>query len=300
MWIFLSLTCAGLLAVISLADKRLLDYHLPSLSTLYLWVALTLAVYVVCALALNGAPRDASWLVALIALGSGLSLGAGYALVFVGLKAGEASRAIAISQIHPIFVALLATLILGERLLTVQWSAILLVVLGVILVSLPAWPPGRAAFRPSVGFWALMTAGLCLGAGYFAAKVALVESSFATVFIYQQTGTMLAFLPFGRPRVWGELLQALGSRTTVALLLIGEGALPLLFLAGSLYATYLGPVSLVSAFLSTTPMFVFILATLISLGPRRLLDETVTRSALAVKFIAIAMIVAGVGALSLF
>ena len=297
MWIFLALTSAATLAVVNLTDKRLLDHHLPNLSTLYLWVALGLVAYIAGALALFGIPTGASATAVLAALGSGLSLGIGYALLFVGLKVAEASRAVAVAQIYPIFVALLAVFFLGERLVAMQWAAITLVVLGTMLVSLPAVPLDWSAARPSRGTPALLACGLLLGAGFFAAKLALAESSFPAVFIYQQIGTLVAFLPFGRPRVWGQLFRAMRRRSTVALLVVGEGALPLVVVAGALQATNLGPVSLVSAFLATTPLFVFILATLLSHSRWGLMDEAINRQALALKFVAIAMIVAGVSAL---
>ena len=129
--------------------------------------------------------------------------------------------------------------------------------------------------------------------------MALEESSFPTVFIYQQIGALVVFLPFGRPRVWGQLFGAMRSRQTVLLLVVGEGLLPLVVVAGALQAANLGPISLVSAFLATTPLFVFILATLLSRGRWQLMEEAITRRALTLKFVAIAMIVAGVGALGL-
>ena len=225
MWIILALTAAATLAVVNLTDKRLLDHHLPGLSTLYLWVALGLVVYIVGAVAIFGIPRDASPAIVLVALASGFSLGAGYALLFVGLKVAEASRAVAISQIYPIFVAFLAVFFLGEKLIPLQWAAITLVVLGTMLVSLPAIPKRLAELKPSRGAPALLGSGLLLGAGFFAAKVALEESSFPTVFIYQQIGALAVFLPFGRPRVWGQLFGAMRSRQTVLLLVVGEGLL---------------------------------------------------------------------------
>ena len=300
MWILLALAAAATLSVVNLTDKRLLDHHLPGLSTLYLWVALGLIVYIVGAVAIFGIPRDTSPAIVLVALASGLSLGAGYALLFVGLKVAEASRAVAISQIYPIFVAFLAVFFLGERLTPLQWAAITLVVLGTMLVSLPAIPNRLAELKPSRGSPALLACGLLLGAGFFAAKVALEESSFSTVFIYQQLGTLLVFLPFARPRVWGQLFGAMRSHQTVLLLVVGEGLLPLVVVAGALQAANLGPISLVSAFLATTPLFVFILATLLSQGRWQLMEEAITRRALTLKFVAIAMIVAGVGALGFF
>ena len=300
MWILISLVTAATLAVVNLSDKRLLDRHLPNLDCLYAWVAFALVIYILGAISIFGVPTDSSAPYILAALGSGLSLGIGYALLFVALKVDEASRAVAISQVYPIVVALLAVPFLGERLNSLQWAAVLLVVLGSILISLPASPNGLAAPRLSRGVPASVASGLFLGVGLFAAKVALEDASFVTVFIYQQVGTLLAFLPFCRPRVCVQLVGAMRNPRTVALLVVGEGLLPVVVVAGALLATQLGPVSMVSAFLATTPLFVFALATLLSQARWQLMQEAINRQALVLKLAAITMIVAGVSALGLF
>ena len=300
MWMLVAVVAAATLAVVHLTDKRLLDHHLPSAEALYVWVALTLGVYVVGAVAIFGVPTDTSLPFVLAALGSGLALGIGYALQFVALKLDEASRVIAISQVYPIVVALLAVPLLGEALGLLQWAAILLVVVGTMLVSMPEAPRDLAAFRPTRGVPGALASGLFLGIGFFTAKVALGESSFITVFIYQQAGTMLAFLPFCRPRTCRQVIGVMRSPGTVGLLLVGEGLLPLVVVGGALLATDLGPVSLVAAFLATTPMFVFMMATLLSQGRWHLMEESVSFRALTVKFVAITMIVGGVSGLGLF
>ena len=299
MWILLALLSALVLAVVNLVDKRLLDHHLPGVSTLYLWFIVALVAYIALAVGLTGVPRDAAPLIVLAALGSGVGLGTGYGLLILGLKVDEASRAVAISQIYPIFVALLAILFLGETLNGWQWAAIVLVVLGTMLVSLPGVPHRPAELKPTRGTPLLLGSGALLALSVFAAKVALLETSFATVFIYQQAGTMLVFLPFIRPRICRQLWGAVRRGRTLALLLTGEGLLPLIFLMAGLQAAKLGPISLVSAFQATTPLFVFLLATLLSHSRWQLMDEAAGGPALALKFVAIAMIVAGVGALGL-
>lgn len=300
MWILVALVSAATLALVHLTDKRLLDHHLPNIDTLYAWVAIGLAVYIAGALAIFGIPGDTSFSFILVALASGLALGIGYALLFVALKVDEASRAVAISQIYPIFVALLAVPFLGEHLSPFQWASIILVVLGTMIISLPAIPRSRGALKPSRGVPAAVVSGLFLAVGFFTAKLALSESSLTTVFIYQQVGTLLAFLPFCRPSVCAQLFRAMKQPSTVGLLLVGEGMLPLVVVAGALLATSLGPVSLVTAFLATTPLFVFLLATLLSQARWHLMEEVLSPRALAMKFAAIAMIVAGVSSLGLF
>ena len=300
MWILVALVSASTLAVVNLTDKRLLDRHLPNLSTLYAWVAFGLVVYILGAMAIFGIPNDTSLAYIVAAIASGLALGIGYALLFVGLKVGEASRAVAIAQIYPIFVAMLAVLLLGERLSLMQWASIVLVVLGTMSISLPYFPRGLEGLKPSRGVPVLIASGLFLGVGFFTAKLALQESSFPTVFIYQQFGTLLAFMPFCRPAVFRQLLGTMKNPKTVGLLVVGEGILPLVVVAGALQATNLGPVSLVSAFLATTPLFVFVLATLLSHARWQLMEEAISRRALTFKFASIAMIIIGVSALGLF
>ena len=299
MWIFLALASAFTLAVISLFDKRLLDYHLPGPAPLILWFVVPETAYIIGALAFTGMPQGITSTGALLALLSGLGFGAGYGLLIVGLKADEASRSIAIVQIYPIFVALLSVPLLGETLSGGQWAAISLVVLGAMLVSLPGAARGLAALRPTRATPLLLVSGLLLGVSFFTVKVALLETDFWTVFIYQQVGMLALFIGFARPRVCRQLAAALRRPRALALLLVGEGILPLVYLIGGLEAANLGPISLVSALIATTPLFVFLLATLLSLGRRHLMEETITAPALTLKFAAIAMIVLGVGALSL-
>ena len=61
----------------------------------------------------------------------------------------------------------------------------------------------------------------------------------------------------------------------------------------------MGPVSVVSTVMATRPLFVFFYSTLFSLPAIRLLEEPLERNTLAVKLASVALIVIGIGALSL-
>ena len=296
MWAILALASAACFGVVSVIDKRLLDHHLPSVSVLYLWIAIVLTFYLVIVLVATGIPQDAPPDALLIALASGLSTGAGLALMFVGLKQDEASRAIAITQINPIFVALLAVLFLGETLAPIQWGAVLLVVSGTMLISLRNLP-ARGVLRPTRGTPLLFGSGLGLGVGFFAAKAALEDLSVWEVFITQQLGVVLVFILFARPAVWRQLVSILRGRNTLLLLLVGEGMLPILAILLGLVATSMGPISLVAAFLATRPLFVFVVSTILGSARWRLTEESLTHQALALKFASIVMIIVGVGTL---
>ena len=298
MWVLLALGSAVCFGFVSVLDKRLLDHHLPGVAALYLWLALVLTIYAIAALAMAGIPQDASREALLAALVSGLTTGVGLALMFLGLKLEEASRAIAITQIYPVVVAVLAVLFLGETLDLLQWLAIALVVLGTMLISLRG-DSAPGLLRPTRGTPLLLGAGVGLGLGFFAAKYALEELPVGTVFALQQIGVALVFSLFARPRVWRQLFFTLRRRNSLALLVVGEGFLPIVAIVLGLLATSLGPVSLVTAFLATRPLFLFVVATLLSSSRWRVMEESLTRKALALKFVSIVMIIVGVGALGL-
>lgn len=297
MWILLALGSAACFGIVSVVDKRLLSHNLSGVSVLYLWIALVLAFYIIVTFSLTGIPTEAAPDRLLVALASGLATGVGLALMFMGLKFEEASRAIAITQIYPVFVAVLAVLFLGESLNRLQWAAIALVVMGTMLISLRGSP--RHLLRLTRGTPMLVGSGLGLGLGFFAAKIALDSLSVWDVFAVQQLGVTLVFSLFARPRVWRDLISALKNRNTLLLMVVGEGMLPVVAIMLSLLATNLGPVSLVAGFLATRPLFLFIVATVLSSSRLRLMEESVSRQALALKFTSIVMIIVGVGALGL-
>ena len=138
------------------------------MAALYLWIALLLTFYGAAVLLVVGVPESASRQALAVALASGLTTGVGLALMFLGLKREEASRAIAITQIYPVVVAVLAVLavlFLGETLAPLQWAAIALVVLGTMLISLRG-DSAQGLLQPTKGTPLLLGAGLGLGLGF--------------------------------------------------------------------------------------------------------------------------------------
>ena len=291
MWIFLAICSAASLGLANIAHKRLLDNYLDGVGVLGAGSILTRLTFGAIVLAVIGWPVDAPWQVVGMGLLSGVCLGAGLLFLFLGLRLGEASRAVAVSQTNPILVALLALAILGEHVGPWQWTAIALVVLGAILVSVEGL--GRRLFRLTPGLTALVASSVGLGVSFFLAKLALGELTTWDVFMLQELGMVPVFAVFGQPSNWRKLYAGLRSKPALATFLIGEGLLPQLAIALFLWSFAFGPVSLASAILATRPMFVFIAGSLLSWRRLGLLQESLGTSALVAKFIAIVMIVAG-------
>ena len=295
MWVALAIASAAALGLANIAHKRLLDNYLDGVGVLGAGSILTRLIPGVIVLAIIGWPDDAPPAAVAIGVISGVSLGAGLALLFLGLKLGEASRAVAISQTNPILVALLALAFLDEPVSPLQWVAIVLVVAGAILVSVEGIgaAAGRRLFRLTPGLTALVGSSAGLGIAFFLAKLALSDLSPWLVFALQELGMAPVFAVFGRPDNWRRLRRGLRTAPALATFLIGEGILPQLAIILFIWSFSIGPVSLGAAILATRPLFVFVVGSLLSWRMLGLLRESLGPAALGAKLAAIVMIVAG-------
>lgn len=296
MWIFLAICSAAALGLANIAHKRLLDNYLDGVGVLGAGSILTRLTGAVIVLTAVGWPTGAAAHSVVFGLLSGVSLGAGLALLFLGLKLGEASRAVAISQTNPILVALLALIALGEEVGGPQWAAITLVVCGAGLVSIEGF--GRGLFRLTPGLTALVGSSVALGVSFFLAGLALEELSPWEVFGLQELGMAPVFAVFGRPSNWQRLWSGLRSGPALVTFVIGEGLLPQLAIVLFVWSFAVGPVSLASAVLATRPLFVFVIGTMLSRRSLGLMQESLGPRAMAAKFVAIAMIVGGTALLA--
>ena len=301
MWILLAIGSAAALGLANIAHKRLLDNYLPGVGVLGAGSIVTRLACGIVAVAVVGWPVGAPAGVVGIGLLSGVCLGAGLALLFLGLKMGEASRAVAVSQTNPILVALLAMAVLGEPVSGWQWLAIGMVVVGAMLVSIEGIGAGagRRLLRLTPGLTALVGSSVTLGLAFFLSKLALEDGLTPwEVFALQELGMAPVFAVFGRPDNWRRLWRGLRSGPALATFIIGEGILPQLAILLFIWSFSMGPVSLAAAILATRPLFVFAVGTLLSWRMLGLLREAMGPAALTAKFVAIGLIVGGTVALA--
>jgi transporter family protein len=133
-WAILSAVFAALTAIFTKVGVRSVDSNLAAL--------VHTAVVLVMLLAVSGATgnwlqlsklpfRVLPWLIA-----SGLTTGASWVCYFRALQLGDASKVVPIDKSSVVLVTLLAFLFLGERPILREWSGILLVVVGVVVLSM--------------------------------------------------------------------------------------------------------------------------------------------------------------------
>ena len=290
------LTAAGF-AGIAVIDKRLIDRYMPSLPSYYVWVGFAMAIYGVVFMAIGGVPDTSHLWHTTVAGLSGLAWGAALAMMFLGYKLQEVSRATAMVFTFPVYVALFAVVFMGESLVPLQWVAIVVVVFGGVLISMTGPATGRAKLTKIIPV--LLCAALLIATGHLTAKYALQEVSVPLVTSFHFLGVAAVLLFFFRRDTIPNLRRAMGHREALILMLIAEGVLAPIALLAQIFATKLGPVSLVATITGTHPIFVVFYTAVLSMPGLRIMNESLDRSTLAVKAASVALIIGGIASLGL-
>ncbi|MFF5536466.1 DMT family transporter [Streptomyces cinerochromogenes] len=134
----LGLVAAATYALYSWAAHRLITRRLPSRAAMGAVFGLG-GLFLLPVLAATGAPLVASWSAA--AVGTYMALVpmfAGYVLFGWGLARVPASTATALSLLEPAVAAVLAVLVVGERLPAVGWAGIALVIACLVVLTTPS------------------------------------------------------------------------------------------------------------------------------------------------------------------
>ena len=221
--------------------------------------------------------------------------------MFWMLKREDPSRVIPAMQTSPIYVALLAWMIFGESLSTLQWISVLLAVGGSIMASVRIGslsPNGKVGFQP---IFLLLAVGALLMASSQLITKSIVDD-LSTLHIVSLRGIGLftiMWAVFARPTALRGLGSFLKQPKRAPWLIIAEGIMPF---NGHLLITYAigkGPIALVSSLGGARPIFVFSMSALGAWLAPSLIYEKFTRPDMALKLVSASMVVAAVVIISL-
>ena len=261
-WITAALLSTLFFALISVFDKKLLTDLFRTVSDFFVVFGLMQIVigtaFTIVALATDGIPVNPGfwWSIA-----SGLAFAAGLPLFFTALRHEEASRAVPVMALMPVFATMIGVALLGERLTTVQSIAVIVIISGAALLSLRR---EKGALRIATGraFLFLVAASAILGAAFVVIKLATETTS-----------------------IWA--VQGIST------IVLGIAILTLII------ALEAGPVSLVSVITATRPLLVLLLTIALSTPAWNILREPLDRETIGLKTISTALIVGGVITLAL-
>ena len=299
-WVLYALGSAITFSLVSTLDKVLLQRYIPNSRVFIILVGFVQVLLALCVLPLasfTGYGADD----AAIAIGSGLVTGAYLILLFWAISLQDVSRVVPVASTYPIFIAVIAQFFLGEELGVLAWTGICVTVAGVGLMSFG--PTARASDMgngQTMVFALLVTASLLFGLSQIMSKVVADDMDVWTLLMWRMLGAAAVCIALlVRTQVVPEIMRTLRNPSAVGLLLLTEGALVLVAMVFTLEAIYNGPVSLASTVMATRPLFVFGLGIVLSMGASNVLNEPLEGRILATKVLAIAMMVAGVGAVTL-
>jgi drug/metabolite transporter (DMT)-like permease len=292
-WVSIALLSTAVLGVVNIIDSHLISRRMPSLRAFLLPASIISLVYGLVIFYLFPLPDDIGIWPLMVTVASGIARTIALFILLYTLKMEEVSRVIPMTSTYPVFVAIIAVPLLGETLNYLQWIAIIIVVAGAAIVSTRRSPSGSTTWLGRA-FFLLVGSSLLMAVANVATKYALDYMSFWNMYcitIFCMSGIfMLISL---RPRILKELSNMKRRNSAITLLALNE----ILVVAGIVslfWAMEKGPVSLVSTIASSRPIFVVIYALILSRTSPAFLKWQSGKAMLALRLIAIAMIVGGI------
>ncbi len=208
---------------------------------------------------------------------------------FKALKIEESSRVIALSNVSPLFVLILAVPFLNEILLFKEYFGIFPLVLGAILISIKK----DFKLRNPKAFFCIFGGALAYAIHDVLTKYLLNFADYWTVYAYIQIGAFLAALPiiyFYLPEL-KSTISKFGKR--VLFFMVASETLNVIAMITITIAISFGYVSLVSGLSSILPLFILIFVSLISIFNPAVLKEELRGSVFILKLIAVILICLG-------
>jgi uncharacterized membrane protein len=291
-WANAALLSAAILAVVNILDSHLVTRRFPTLRTFLLPVGMIHLTYGFVGSFVFGLPAEADASVVVVAVVSSCVRTAAIIILLDSLRHREVSRVIPIVYMYPMFVAVLAFLFLGERLAPVQWLAVVVVACGAVMVSSYGRQPSVESMERPRSLLLFLSAVLFAIADV-TGKYALSQLEFWQLF-WIGAGVMGATFVAGslRKPVIAAIRGATRYRRALALMAMNEVIAPVGIVI-SYWALERGPVSLVSAVLSSRPLFVLIFALILSRRAPEFLLWGAGRKLFVARLVATVMVVGG-------
>jgi len=291
-WLFLSLLGASALAVTGVIDKFVLSRYVRNP------LAYLAALVVIQQILIVAIPAYFGWgfvypqtLYALAAGGCQVILWAAY---LFALQVEETSRVAAMVFVFPVFVFLGAFLFLGETLAARNYAGGALLVCSALLISYRSTQGGGPAiFSPALRymtvFW-VFTAAYALSAKYL-----LAFMNEWHLILWSSLGSLLAVLPFlWHEPVRKEFFAYFRGGPVLLLALFADELFDFLGRGAFIFAYAAGSVALVSSVAALQPFLTLVYVILLGVFIPGILVEELDRKTMALKTIAILLIVVGV------
>lgn len=296
LWFSLALTGYGLLAVVFILDKLIVDKTStkPIVYTFYSTIFMLALIFVWPFGA--GLLVGIDWLWALV---SGLAFGLGLWTLFIAIKKGEATHINPFNgALITVFIYIGAYLFLAEKLTPVQMAGIIILVFASLLLSFEKSKKHKGFHMGFV--WAIIS-GLLFATSHVTAKYLYEAYGFLTGLVWSKSTVGLVglvCLAFPSVRALFKKSKKKKDNKTYARKHTGSIILSnkVLSIAANLliqYAIAIGSVTLVGAMAGLQYAFMFILVLFLTKFFPKVFKEYFTKKELIIEWIAIILIVIG-------
>jgi drug/metabolite transporter (DMT)-like permease len=296
MWLLFALSGPIFWAVSTHIDKYVLEKYFKhgsvAVSMVFTGIVSLVALPFIAFFAPGVLSLDPIYIAAMII--SGLFYMCGMLFYLYALRTEEASIVAMVSPVGPIVAYALAYLFLGERLSPTQMLGADIIIAGAFLASL-RFSNGKISFRKNAT--TMMTIAIfCLAFSSVIFKFFAVAESFWLAAFWTYVGEVLfgaGILLFRSERkIFMEI-----TRSNLKAVFIVNGVNELINLSaglGTRFALMLAPLALVQAVTSTTPIFTFLFAIIITVFLPIFGKENLSKSMILQKAVAAVLAVAGI------
>ncbi len=229
-----------------------------------------------------------------LAMIAGISFTFAVLLFYIILQKGDVSKvAPAIGGMIPVFILILAGIILGENLAVKQIIGFFVIVLGSFLISKER-SYGKSFSSKTILFSVLSSFLFALS--YVLTKVVYVNHSFVSGLIWRGLGSVLGgLLLLGMVQNRRRVIHALRDSKiqTGFLFFFGQGVAAIAFVLLN-YAFSLGPIALVNALIGIQYFFLFLMVILLSKKYPNVLKETLAGQKVFMKILGLIILSSGI------
>lgn len=238
-----------------------------------------------------------------IALLDGILFCFAYLFMFMALNRNEASRITPfMGGLQPIFVLLLAFVLLGEKIGGLALIAFAVIVAGTIVLSYQKEKTKKLIASSKSSYWLALVSTILFAAAYTVNKYVFVSEGFITGFVLVRIGTFIgALFLLLRPQNVRDIVAEIKApkKATGGLFLIGQGAGALSLILVSYAVAISSSVAIINASRGLEYVFLLIIVLLLAKKYPRLLGEKLTSLIIFQKVTAVALIIAGLVILAL-
>lgn len=286
-WIWLAIAAYFLWAITNLLDKILLTKYIKDYLGLSFLALIIGSIFVLIYIAFAYGFHLLPWVILIWALFSGLTRVLSYVFYYKAVSIEEVSRVTIFWQLSPIFTLIIASIFIKESLTFYGYLAFVLLVLAGLLASLKF---EMQKYRISSALGLMTMAALLIAISTVIMKYVFQSSSFWEIMPWILIAEIIATLIFAlllKKNIFQQFMETV--RKGKLIILINELFSAVAFIIFSL-ALALGSVSLISALSVVNPIFVFLLAIIITIWLPKIFKEEIDRKTIILKISAIVLI----------